>query len=487
MSGCSQIPLQTPTPLAPSPTSEPSPTSTQTHQPTATAIPQPTATPNPSDQARTAYDLAVKFDYTNRFLDVTEKVHFTNTTGAALQSIDMLAEPNHFNGVFTLKSALWADGSAVAGAKIDTHLLTIPLTQPLAPNAVLDFDLAFTLQLPAIPPPADDSRPIPFGYTERQINLVDWYPYVAEYQPGVGWQIHDAWYYGEHQVYPCSDVQVDLTLVNPPTGLVIAASAPAVPTGDHQSYALKAGRTFSFSASTSYQTASSVIDGVTVTSYFFTWDQAPGQQALQDTAQAVQIYSQLFGPYPHSSLAVVEADFLDGMEYDGLYFLSRGFYNLYDGTPKGYLTAIAVHETAHQWWYGVVGNDQAIDPWMDEALATYTERIFYEKAYPDLVDWWESFRVTMYQPTGWVNHPIYDYTGYTPYRNAVYLRGAQFFEDLRKTVGDDAFFAFLKDYASTYARRQATPKEFFDTLAKHSNADLSKVLSMYFDPAVAIK
>jgi hypothetical protein len=31
------------------------------------------------------------------------------------------------------------------------------------------------------------------------------------------------------------------------------------------------------------------------------------------------------------------------------------------------------HETAHQWFYSLVGNDQALDPWLDEALATWVQ------------------------------------------------------------------------------------------------------------------
>jgi len=46
---------------------------------------------------------------------------------------------------------------------------------------------------------------------------------------------------------------------------------------------------------------------------------------------------------------------------------------------KNYLTTLSVHETAHQWWDGLVGTDQALEPWLDEALATYAERIFYQK------------------------------------------------------------------------------------------------------------
>src|SRR2546426_6145047 len=31
------------------------------------------------------------------------------------------------------------------------------------------------------------------------------------------------------------------------------------------------------------------------------------------------------------------------------------------------------HELGHQWFFGLVGNDQGRDPWIDEGLATYAE------------------------------------------------------------------------------------------------------------------
>ncbi len=181
---------------------------------------------------------------------------------------------------------------------------------------------------------------------------------------------------------------------------------------------------------------------------------------------------------------MVEADFYDGMEYDGLYFLSRAFYNLYSGQPTDYLVAIAAHETAHQWWYGVVGSDQANEPWLDEALCTYTERLYSEHYSPSALSWWWDYRVNYYHPTGWVDTSVYNPQGtlqtYQDYRNAVYLNGAHFFEDLRKAVGDDAFFAFLKDYATRYAGQVALSSDFFALLRQHTTADLTPNLKKYF-------
>ena len=37
---------------------------------------------------------------------------------------------------------------------------------------------------------------------------------------------------------------------------------------------------------------------------------------------------------------------------------------------------VIVHEAAHQWWYSLVGNDQALHPWMDEGLAQYAVAVY---------------------------------------------------------------------------------------------------------------
>jgi hypothetical protein len=129
-----------------------------------------------------------------------------------------------------------------------------------------------------------------------------------------------------------------------------------------------------------------------------------------------------------------------------------------------------------------VGNDQANEPWLDEALSTYCERLYYENTYPDLVDWWWEFRVNYYHPTGSIDLPVYSYNGFRPYVNAVYLRGAHFLEDLRHTIGDEAFFAFLKDYVSTYSGKIASRQDFFDTLSRHTSADIQLILQEYFAP-----
>ena len=75
---------------------------------------------------------------------------------------------------------------------------------------------------------------------------------------------------------------------------------------------------------------------------------------------------------------------------------------------------------------------------------------------------------------------IYNGGTFRTYTNAAYLNGAHFMEDLRVRMGDDAFFRFLKDYASRYARGRATGYDFFAVVRANTDADISDLIAEYF-------
>jgi hypothetical protein len=450
---------------------------------TATAA-SPTPTPLPlPQQFPTRYTLKVEYEHSGYALRVDQAVDYTNTTSEALANLVFMVEPNRYPGTFILEQLNWSDGTPVEDYRLIDNHLTIPLDPPLAIEEQVSLQMRYILYLPPIPEDSEEYKPVPFGFTQRQVNLVDWYLFLPPYRAGEGWLAHDPWFYGEHQVYDVADYDVEIEVGGTAEPLVLAASAqPTSREGNLYRYRMEQARGFAISLSPYYQVYSQQVGQTTVYSYGLPYYETGAQAALQYTVQALELFNQLFGAYPRPSLSVVVADFLDGMEYDGLYFLSRGFFNIYDGTPASYLTIIAVHETAHQWWYARVGNDQAYEPWLDEALCTYAERLYYEQEHPQLESWWWSFRVDFYEPSGVVGGSVYDYGGFRPYRDAVYLRGAQFLEALRQRVGDEAFFAFLRDYAAQKAGQQATAQDFFDILAQHSTRDISDLRQDYFAP-----
>ncbi len=426
------------------------------------------------------YTLTAVLNYTQHYLAVDEQIHYINRSGETLNELLLVIEPLNYPGVFRLNSLTWQDGRPIQGYTLDGSQMHLPLEQPLPSGASADISLTYELFLPS-PVPSPDVRPIPFGYTARQANLVDWYPFIPPYKPGQGWLAHPPGYFGEHLVYDIADFEVNIHLPQEQPTLVIAAAAPGQRDGQWYRYRHEKARNFAWSVSPDYQVRTHSVQGVTISSYFFPFHPQAGEAALNTTAEALTLYSQLYGPYPRSTLSVVEADFLDGMEFDGLFFLSNGFYNIYQGTPGEYLVAIAAHETAHQWFYALVGNDQALEPWLDEALCTYNEKVYYERLHPEALDWWWQYRVLFYEPQGWINRSIYESGGYRAYRDAVYLNGARFFDDLRTTMGDQAFFTFLSKYVNQSAYHIATSKDFFDLLRRSSHQDLSSIFNTYFN------
>lgn len=444
--------------------------------PTETAL--PTNTPLPALE-RAKYILDTTIDYDAHSVTVDETILYPNQTGSQLNALVLAVTPNLWDGSFALNS-ITIDGEPLTTYTLDGQRLDLSLASFLPSGGVTEIKLQYTLTLPfAEQEDPNVSRPRIYGYTSRQINLVNWYPFVVPNINGE-WILHDPWFYGEHLVYDSADYEVNLKFADLATAPIVAASGVPEALTDGTRYTLTSARTFALSASREFQTSSTQVGNVTLTSYYFAFNERGGQAALQASAQALQVYSSLYGAYPHRSLAIVMGDFNDGMEYSAFFYLSKDFYNLYDGTPANYLTFVAVHETAHQWWFEQVASDQALQPWLDESLATYSERLYYEYTQPDLVSWWWIYRIDFYKPEGFVDIPIYEGEGFRTYTNATYFQGAHFLEKVRERIGDEAFFAFIQDYMNQGRGKIVTANDFFRILRSHTGTDLSDLINQYF-------
>ena len=403
---------------------------------------------------------------------MTQTITYVNQTGVTHIELPLLIEPARSNDTFQLRRLLDNEATALPYVWENEYLIvTLPL--PLLPHDHVVLHLAYEVRLLA--------QEGPLGYTPLQTNLGDWYPMVPPYLPERGWIINPPGRVGEHLAYARADYEVYLRLLAGEPPPVIAASGYEGAEADGwQRYRLDNARNFAWSVGY-YQTITATVNGVTVTSYAFADHAREAKAAFDATLQAVTLFSDLFGPYPHRSLVFVEADFRDGMEFDGFYFLDRGLYKRYNDSPREYLIPIAVHETAHQWWQGIVGNDQAQEPWLDEALSTYSELLFYERHHPDLVDWWWHFRVNRFDTTGPVDSSIYAFDRFRPYVNTVYLRGALLLHDMRQAAGDELFFAFLRAYTAVgFETEQVTAATFWCLWDEVTQVDSRPFLQRYF-------
>jgi hypothetical protein len=417
------------------------------------------------------YRIFATYDYASARLQIKQTIIF-HAPAANLAQIYLVNEPELL--AMLEWDSIQVPGYEVQSAEASRGLFILDLEQPLETGRPVEIQLEYTLSLL--------NRPARLGYTDSQANFGDWYLMLPPYISPAGWLVYPPAPVGEHLNYPLADFDIHLTVENSPPGLVWAASAPGEQLGENQyRFQLEKARNFAWSISPDYETSQSMAGDTQVISYYFPADREAGKAALDATVKAFTLYTEIFGDIQLPVLSLVEGEFLDGMEYDGLYFLGQEYYQEYWGDPRAYLILIAAHETAHQWFYAAVANDQASEPWLDEALCTYLELIFYEEYYPHLVDWWWEYRVKRFNPQGWVNSPVADHQQFRGYVDAVYLRGVTWLANMREAIGSTAFNQGLRTYFARYEQQFASGEDFLD-IFREMGYDPMELTTGYFQP-----
>jgi hypothetical protein len=108
-------------------------------------------------------------------------------------------------------------------------------------------------------------------------------------------------------------------------------------------------------------------------------------------AGAIQYYSERFGPFPYSHLALTQMPGRDSQGWPGLVFLSSfAFLNEQQREQLHFepyrillQQSIPAHEAAHQWWGDLVTWNSYRDQWFSEGLANYCALMMLQAKNPD--------------------------------------------------------------------------------------------------------
>ena len=207
-------------------------------------------------------------------------------------------------------------------------------------------------------------------------------------------------------------------------------------------------RDFNFSANSNYNIRSRVWNGITVRVFYRT----ENPDALMNwTIRAMERFTDRVGQYPYDELDVAETPAGVGMELPGMIWV--------DGTiSQSRFAYIVVHETAHEWFYSTVGNNQGAYPFVDEALADFLTR--------DLL---KSFRSSQCAQAR-LDLGVYDYSAHC-YPEVIYNQGGLYLRDYRAEVGPDAFWTGLRNFYRDYKFKLATTRNLLDSLDAASGFD----------------
>lgn len=340
---------------------------------------------------------------------------------------------------------LWANAprTARAGAALDIvdpppgsqrpDGTTLVVPRALAAGQTTTISLHFTLVLPR--PVADR-----ISRTGDAVRLGSFFPILA-WEPGVGWATEPATAaFAEASTAPTADIEARIIV---PAGFDVLATGVPDGTGRWMATAVE-----DFAVSVGhFRLAAGKAGPVDVTvGVDRSVNEAP-EPYLARIVKALNEFSEKYGPYPWPSFTMaVEPNLKGGIEYP-----------MHVMQGPGTVGRTTPHEVAHQWFYGLVENDQGRNPFLDEGLASWAEA-----RNENTLRRFTSYTMPV-AARGQAGQPM----TYWESRQSAYYRGVyvQPVQALAALGPPDLVDCALRLYVARNAYRIARPRDLIDALA----------------------
>ena len=431
------------------------------------------------------YTMTLVYEPSTRSLAGEMTVQLENRTESAWETVEFQLWPNAFREGAkylpvseTYAPAVYYKGASFGGITLtgveggearvvgeDENILEVTPPAPVYPDERVTLTMRFTVLLPEI-----EHR---LGVGQKTVNLGNFYPILCAWGEE-GFCEHVYACCGDPFVSSVADYDVTFTL---PASYHVAHTGTGTRTEENglATYHVRAEdvRDFAMVCSEQFTVHTAESSGIPVA--YYALDDADPSGTLQTACESLSYYADTFGAYEYPAYTVVETGFpYGGMEYPMLSLIA-------DDLPATEVPLVVAHETAHQWWYAMVGSDQYHEAWQDEGLAEYSAALFFEahpeygRTYADMVAASESAYRAYYSVSAQLSRgetamrrDLTDYTGDYAYRSLAYDKGVILFDRLRQTVGEERFFAAIKDYARAYKGEVAPPEALIARFAARS-------------------
>ncbi len=365
----------------------------------------------------------------------------------------------------------------------DKNILSVTLAEPVYPGESAQISITYSLDLAKV-----NHRT---GVTKSTVNLGNFYPVLCAYNTE-GYVESPYYSCGDPFVSECANYDVSFTM---PAEYIAATSGKEVSrtvAGDKVTtrYELKKARDFAAVLSPDFKTSVKKCGDCEVTLYYCA--ESEPENALTAACESLEFFSDKFGEYVYPTLSVVITPLsVSGMEYPALTMIS-------DSLEKSETAYTVAHENAHQWWYAMVGSDQLNCAWQDEGLAEYSALCFFEthpsygytrtgmlgSAIKSYRAYYSVYNQIFGKSDTSMTRNLKDFDSDYEYVNIAYNKGLLAFESVRTAMGDEQFFAALKEYCADNLYKIASPEE----LVSHFTArrDVEGLIMGYVDGKVVI-
>lgn len=409
------------------------------------------------------YSISSFLDYDSKKLSTSQNIYYVNKTDTDLNKITIILDKNRSEDIFCLWiiKVNWSkyDNYDYSGGK-----LVINLESKLTKNDWINIYLEYNIDIP--------KKSYDFGTLNyKQLRFADWYPMIPPYNEVTGFINNKPARNGEYFAYDISDFDFTLEYKSQQQLVVAWPSIENKISGNKLHYELRNARNFTWIASPYFHKISKKVWNTVIQSFTFMHHLWESEALLDSSIEAYRLFSDIYTNLDQKVISIVEVDFVEAMEYQNMIALWSPFYDHYNSSNRNLFIPIVVHEIAHQWWYGLVGNNQAITPWLDEWFTMWSEWYFFEKMYPNDYLWWKDFRMNRRNSqvsSSWdINSTIYDFTSYWDYISSTYHKWVYKLEAIRKEIWDDNYFKLLKEYINNSKYKLADWDYFNDLVEKY--------------------
>ena len=223
--------------------------------------------------------------------------------------------------------------------------------------------------------------------------------------------------------------------------------------------------------------------GIPLQWWVYQQDREAGAITFEEpTRRAIDFFSENIGPYPYEKLANVQ--FIGG---GGTEHASAIFYGQNSVTTRGPATGLVAHEIAHQWWGNAVTESDWDDVWLSEGFATYFTHLYYEHYYgrDALVTRMRNDRTRILtaeaaNPGRAVIHDnLADMAQVLRPSTIIYQKGGFVLHMLRDRIGNEAFWAGIREYYKQYRDRNASTDDLRRVMEETSGQELGWFFSQW--------
>jgi len=389
------------------------------------------------------YEVTVELRTVDRSLSADETIEVINRSGGPVDRLELNTVLARI-GSLEISSAS-VDDNPVAPVVVDQTIL-LPLGGILPDGAATTVRLSFGGQFAT---GTDASRWL-FTSTGGVLAAYRWLPWVSQarpfYRPN----------HGDPFVTTSSpSVQLQITTDQPTR---IATSGRLVShSGNVHVFAAENVRDISFVADPTFAVSAGWAGPTRVLVYAH--GSTRRQLLLSEAIRALTRISRLMGPYPWPTFTVIETAGGYAMESPGAIWIPRP-------AQRWRFRYLVTHETAHQWFYGLVGNDQALEPFADEAPADFLTRYVIG-----------AFRSSLCSRSA-LDRSIYGYG--LCYYEIIYVQGASALNSVRLRMGSTHFFRALRAYVASHRFGFGSTVTLIEYLDAYTERDLVSELRHRF-------